>query len=206
MTPFHWNTLTRRCSGCSTFLRTIAGETHGFYLSEDTNIQYEGISYEEMHSRFRGEVIYQAETETHFPQMTVGDTLYFAARARTPSNRFPGVSREQYALHMRDVVMAMLGLSHTVNTRVGNEYIRGVSGGERKRTSIAEIVLCGSPLQCWDSSTRGLDSATALEFVRTLRTATQYTGSTAVVAIYQASQAIYDVSFSISLTLGVSQR
>lgn len=151
-----------------------------------------------MHSRFRGEVIYQAETETHFPQMTVGDTLYFAARARTPSNRFPGVSREQYALHMRDVVMAMLGLSHTVNTRVGNEYIRGVSGGERKRTSIAEIVLCGSPLQCWDNSTRGLDSATALEFVRTLRTATQYTGSTAVVAIYQAGQAIYDVSSSFN--------
>lgn len=180
-------------SGCSTFLKTIAGETHGLWLDHGTDIQYQGISWDEMHSRFRGEVIYQAETEIHFPQLSVGDTLHFAAHARAPSNRFPGVTREQYATHMRDVVMAMLGLSHTINTRVGNEYIRGVSGGERKRVSIAETILCGCPLQCWDNSTRGLDSSTALEFVRKLRLSTDYTGSTAIVAIYQASQAIYDI-------------
>lgn len=149
-----------------------------------------------MHSSFRGEVIYQAETETHFPQLTAGDTLYFAAQARAPANRFPGVSRQQYAEHMRDVVMAVFNLSHTFNTKVGNEYIRGVSGGERKRISIAETALSGSPLQCWDNSTRGLDSSTALEFVKTLRLSTQYSGSTAIVAIYQASQDIYDVCLS----------
>ncbi|GLA75640.1 hypothetical protein AtubIFM55763_006921 [Aspergillus tubingensis] len=185
--------LGRPGSGCSTFLKTIAGETHGLWLDHGTDIQYQGISWDEMHSLFRGEVIYQAETEIHFPQLSVGDTLHFAAHARAPSNRFPGVTREQYATHMRDVVMAMLGLSHTINTRVGNEYIRGVSGGERKRVSIAETILCGCPLQCWDNSTRGLDSSTALEFVRKLRLSTDYTGSTAIVAIYQASQAIYDI-------------
>ncbi|KAL2868039.1 pleiotropic drug resistance family ABC transporter [Aspergillus lucknowensis] len=185
--------LGRPGSGCSTFLKTIAGETHGLWLDEGTNIQYQGISWDEMHHRFRGEVIYQAETEIHFPQLTAGETLLFAAHARAPVNRFPGVTRDQYALHMRDVTMAMLGLSHTMNTRVGNEFIRGVSGGERKRVSIAETILCGCPLQCWDNSTRGLDSSTALEFVRNLRLSTEYTGSTAIVAIYQASQAIYDV-------------
>jgi hypothetical protein len=51
----------------------------------------------------------------------------------------------------------------------------------------------GSALQCWDNSTRGLDSATALEFVRTLRTSTKLTGATALVSVYQASQSIYDV-------------
>jgi ATP-binding cassette, subfamily G (WHITE), member 2, PDR len=146
-----------------------------------------------MHKRFRGEVIYQAETETHFPQLTVGDTLLFAAHARAPSNRFPGVSRKQYARHMRDVVMAIFGLTHTMNTKIGNELIRGVSGGERKRVSIAETSLCACPVQCWDNSTRGLDSYTALEFVRTLRNSTRYTRSTVIVSIYQAGQAIYDV-------------
>jgi ATP-binding cassette subfamily G (WHITE) protein 2 (PDR) len=53
-----------------------------------------------------------------------------------------------------------------------------------------------SPLQCWDNSTRGLDSATALDFVKTLRTSTDLTGATAIVALYQASQSIYDVSFT----------
>lgn len=180
-------------SGCSTFLKTIAGETHGLWLDEGSDIQYQGISWDDMHSRFRSEVIYQAETETHFPQLTAGDTLLFAANARAPANRFPGVSRIQYAEHLRNVTMAVLGLTHTMNTPVGNEMVRGVSGGERKRVSIAESTLCGCPLQCWDNSTRGLDSSTALEFVKNLQISTQFSGSTAIVAIYQASQAIYDL-------------
>ena len=77
---------------------------------------------ETMHKSFRGEAIYQAEVDVHFPQMTVGQTLGFAAEARAPSNRIPGVTREQYAAHTRDVAMAVYGLSHTVNTKVGNDF------------------------------------------------------------------------------------
>lgn len=150
-----------------------------------------------MRNQFRGEAIYTAETDVHFPQLSVKDTLTFAALARAPRNRIPGVTKQQYAEHMRDVVMAMLGLSHTINTRVGNDYVRGVSGGERKRVTIAEATLSGSPIQCWDNSTRGLDSANALEFCRTLRLMSEYTGTTASVAIYQASQSAYDVSILI---------
>ncbi|KAI9744799.1 MAG: hypothetical protein M1818_001724 [Claussenomyces sp. TS43310] len=185
--------LGRPGSGCSTFLKTVAGETNGFHVDERTEINYQGIPMKTMHKDFRGECIYQAEVDVHFPQLTVGQTLAFAAEARAPNNRFPGVSRPQYAEHMRDVVMAIFGLSHTINTKVGNDFIRGVSGGERKRVSIAEAALGGSPLQCWDNSTRGLDSATALEFVKTLRLSTELGGSAAIVAIYQASQSIYDV-------------
>lgn len=191
--------LGRPGSGCSTLLKTIAGETHGFFVDAGSEINYQGIPMETMHKDFRGECIYQAEVDVHFPQLTVGQTLAFAAAARAPSNRIPGVSRQQYAEHMRDVIMAVFGLSHTINTKVGNDFIRGVSGGERKRVSIAEAALGGSPLQCWDNSTRGLDSATALEFVKTLRLSTELSGSTAVVAIYQASQTIYDVFDKVSV-------
>ena len=185
--------LGRPGSGCSTLLKTISGETHGFHVDPQSDINYQGISAQMMHNNFRGECMYQAEVDVHFPQLTVGQTLSFAAAAKAPQNRPPGVSREQYAEHMKDVIMAVFGLSHTVNTKVGNDFIRGVSGGERKRVSIAEAALGRSPIQCWDNSTRGLDSATALEFVKTLRLSTSLSGSTAVVAIYQASQAIYDV-------------
>ncbi|KAL2816906.1 ABC-2 type transporter-domain-containing protein [Aspergillus granulosus] len=185
--------LGRPGSGCSTFLKTIAGEMNGISVSEDTVMNYQGISAKQMHSAFRGEAIYTAETDVHFPQLSVGDTLAFAAAARAPRNRLDGVSQEQYAKHMRDVVMAMLGLPHTINTRVGNDFIRGVSGGERKRVSIAEATLSQAPLQCWDNSTRGLDSANALEFCKNLALMSKYTGSTACVAIYQASQSAYDV-------------
>ncbi|PGH03298.1 hypothetical protein GX51_04168 [Blastomyces parvus] len=184
--------LGRPGSGCSTFLKTIAGEMNGIYLGDDAYINYQGIPIKQMHKQFRGEAIYTAETDVHFPQLTVGQTLDFAARARAPANRIPGVTREQYAIHMRDVIMASFGLSHTINTNVGNDFIRGVSGGERKRVSIAEACLSQAPLQCWDNSTRGLDSANALEFCRSLRLSTDYMGATICVAIYQASQSAYD--------------
>ena len=74
-----------------------------------------------------------------------------------------------------------------------NDFVRGVSGGERKRVSIAEMMLAGSPLSAWDNSTRGLDSATALKFVQALRFAADFRESVHLVAIYQASQAIYDL-------------
>nr|ACN71232.1 ABC transporter ABCl1 [Colletotrichum lindemuthianum] len=181
-------------SGCSTFLKTIAGETNGLYTDWTTPyFNYQGMSAKEMHTNHRGEAIYTAEVDVHFPQLSVGDTLTFAARARQPRQLPEGISKTTFANHLRDVVMAMFGISHTANTRVGNEYIRGVSGGERKRVTIAEAALSGAPLQCWDNSTRGLDSANAIEFCKTLRLQTELFDSTACVSIYQAPQSAYDL-------------
>lgn len=180
-------------SGCSTFLKTLTGETHGYEVGKDSDINYTGIDYKEMHSSFRGETIYTAEQDVHFPQMTVGDTLYFAARARAPRHVPGDVNKKQYAEHLRDVIMATFGIRHTINTQVGNEYVRGVSGGERKRVTIAEACLSGAPLQAWDNSTRGLDSANAIEFCKTLRVECEVSNTAAMVAIYQAPQAAYDI-------------
>ncbi|KAI0831531.1 ABC-transporter extracellular N-terminal-domain-containing protein [Hypoxylon sp. FL0890] len=138
-------------SGCSTFLKTIAGDTHGFYVNANATINYQGIRPKEMRTAFRGETIYTAEVDEHFPFLTDGDTLYFAARARCPKNIPDGISRKEYTEHLRDVTMAMFGISRTKNTPVGDDFIRGVSGAERKRVTITEAALSYSPLQCWDS-------------------------------------------------------
>jgi len=55
------------------------------------------------------------------------------------------------------------------------------------------MAVAGAPLAAWDNSTRGLDSASALKFVESLRTLAKLAGSAHAVAIYQASQAIYDI-------------
>jgi ATP-binding cassette subfamily G (WHITE) protein 2 (PDR) len=183
-------------SGCSTFLKTVAGETNGFYVDEKSQINYQGIEPKQMHTDFRGEAIYTAEVDVHFPQLSVGQTLEFAAIARAPRYIPGGISRDEYARCSRDVIMASFGISHTLNTQVGNDFVRGVSGGERKRVTIAEACLSGAPLQCWDNSTRGLDSANAIEFCKTIRMSTELLGSTAVVAIYQAPQSAYDVGLA----------
>lgn len=185
--------LGRPGSGCSTFLKCLSGLTQGLKKKKGTEIHYNGVGQDRFKKEFRGEAMYSGEDEKHFPHLTVGQTLNFAAAARTPSARAKSVPRKAYSKHMAEVAMAVFGLTHTRNTKVGDEYIRGVSGGERKRVSIAELALAGSMINCWDNSTRGLDAATALEFARSLKIGSNVAGMTQTLAIYQASQAIYDL-------------
>ncbi|EFR04875.1 ATP-binding cassette transporter [Nannizzia gypsea CBS 118893] len=180
-------------SGCSTFLKTISGETNGIYIKDGSYLNYRGLSAKEMHTAHRGDAIYTAETDVHFPVLTVGETLTFASRARCPQQLPQGIPRDEYCEHLRDVVMAMYGISHTVNTKVGDQFIQGVSGGERKRVTIAEATLANAPFQCWDNSTRGLDSANAVEFCKTLRLQSELFGQACAVSMYQAPQSAYDL-------------
>ncbi|CEP24325.1 CDR4 [Cyberlindnera jadinii] len=191
--------LGRPGSGCTTLLKSIASNTHGFDIGEESKISYDGLSPNEIKKHFRGDVVYNAESDIHFPHLTVWQTLYTAAKFRTPQNRIPGISREDFAAAMTNVYMATYGLLHTKNTKVGSELVRGVSGGERKRVSIAEVSLAGAKLQCWDNATRGLDAATALEFIRALRTSADVLDTTAVIAIYQCSQDAYDLFDKVSV-------
>jgi ATP-binding cassette, subfamily G (WHITE), member 2, SNQ2 len=105
----------------------------------------------------------------------------------------------------------MLNISHTKQTLVGDEFVRGVSGGERKRVSIAEMMATRARVQCWDNSTRGLDASTALDFVKSLRIMTDVLGQTTFVTLcvicccrhmtlifnccsrYQAGESIYEL-------------
>lgn len=111
--------LGRPGSGCSTFQKTICGELHGLDLHPDSVMNYNGIPMEKMHEEFKGECVYNQEVDRHFPHLTVCETLEFAASARTPSHRLSGVSRKQFVNETTQVVMAVLGLSHTYNTRGG---------------------------------------------------------------------------------------
>jgi len=61
-----------------------------------------------MSTAFKSEAIYTAEVDAHFPQLSVGDTLYFAARARAPRQLPDGVGRERYSKHLRDVRISLL--------------------------------------------------------------------------------------------------
>lgn len=143
--------LGRPGSGCSTFLKTITGETHGFIVDHVSKISYEGIQQDRMVREFKADLAYNQELDKHFPHLTVGQTLEFAAATRTPAHRPGGMSRAEYSRYMVEVVMSVCGISHTYKTKVGNDYVRGVSGGERKRVSIAEMMLSGSSINSWDN-------------------------------------------------------
>ncbi|KAM5164699.1 ATP-binding cassette sub-family G member 8 [Mantella aurantiaca] len=97
------------------------------------------------------------------PHLTVRETLSFIAKLRLPKS----YSHQQRQKRVEDVI-AELRLQQCANTKVGNEYTRGVSGGERRRVSIAVQLLWNPGILILDEPTSGLDSFTAHNLVITL--------------------------------------
>ena len=125
------------------------------------------------------------------------------------------MSRKDHIDHITNTLMTVLGLNHRRDTRIGDASLRGLSGGEKKRVSIAEALACRSLVGCWDkcvhaflrfsvsdlvhSATRGLDSSTALEFATALRTATDIRRVTTAFAAYQASESVCNLFDKVCL-------
>jgi ATP-binding cassette subfamily G (WHITE) protein 2 (SNQ2) len=76
--------------------------------------------------------------------------------------------------------------------------VRGVSGGERKRVSIAEMFAANAVVASWDNSTRGLDASTALDYAKSLRVITDIFQMVNFVSLYQAGEGIYEQCVSAS--------
>jgi len=93
---------------------------------------YAGISHSDRRHRLNGKVVYHPDIDVHFPSLTVEETVQFAARSRPTGNQ----ANETIAQATRSIC-SDLGLTGALGTKIGNAVIPGVSGGERKRTSIA---------------------------------------------------------------------
>ena len=86
-------------------------------------------------------MLIQKADDVHFPTLTVNQTMKFALSNKTPRERPEDLEKKrEFVQCMRDRILKSLAIGHTKKTRVGNEYIRGVSGGERKRVSLAEVM------------------------------------------------------------------
>lgn len=186
--------LGRPGSGCTTFLKTFCNQRAG-YVDVQGDVTYGGTSAKEMAKNFRGEIIYNPEDDLHYATLSVRNTLTFALRTRTPGkeSRMEGETKEEYVNEFLRVAAKLLWIEHTMDTKVGNEYIRGVSGGERKRVSIAEALITRASVQGWDNSSKGLDASTALEYVQSLRALTNMAHVSTAVSLYQAGESLYNL-------------
>lgn len=184
--------LGRPGSGCSSLLKVISGQTKT-YLDVQGDVTYSGIPSDKMFKDHIQELIYNPELDVHFPYLTVEETMNFAIGCKTPSIRIDNVSRREYQNTIKDLYLTLFGLKSVEKSLVGNDFVRGISGGQRKRVSIAEAMVTNGTLYCFDNATRGLDSSTALEFIEALRTSTNVTQTTSLVTIYQASESIYEL-------------
>jgi ABC-type multidrug transport system ATPase subunit len=184
--------LGRPGSGCTTLLKLLANRRLG-YEGVSGDIHFGSMDHKEA-LKYRSQIVLNTEEEIFFPTLTVGQTMDFATKLKVPSFRPQRYqeSTTKYHQDMKTFLMNAMGISHTVDTKVGNEYVRGVSGGERKRVSIIECLASRGSVFCWDNSTRGLDASSALDWAKCLRSITDDFGLSTVVTLYQAGNGIYN--------------
>lgn len=102
---------------------------------------------------FRTISAYVMQDDVLFSNLSVRETLRVAADLRLPAS-VPAAKKAQVV----DDVIAELGLAKAANTWIGNEIVRGVSGGERKRTNIGVELLSNPSIVFLDEPTSGLDA------------------------------------------------
>ncbi|KAJ5889084.1 hypothetical protein N7495_009125 [Penicillium taxi] len=183
--------LGRPGSGCTTLLKLLANRRGAYDVEGD--VRFGTMDHKEAEA-YRGQIVMNTEEEIFFPTLSVGDTMDFATKNKVPFNRPTDLpTAKEYREDFKDFLLRSLGITHTANTKVGNEYVRGVSGGERKRVSIIECMATRGSVFCWDNSTRGLDASSALDWAKLIRTLTDILGLATIVTLYQAGNGIYDL-------------
>ncbi|XP_059631626.1 ABC transporter G family member 22-like [Cornus florida] len=120
-----------------------------------------------------------------FQHLTVKETLAYAALLRLPNT----LTTEQKKERAIDVI-SELGLERCQNTIIGGEFVRGISGGERKRVCIGNEILLNPSLLFLDEPTSGLDSTTALRIIEMLHNIAE-AGKTVVTTIHQPSSRLF---------------
>jgi ABC-type multidrug transport system ATPase subunit/ABC-type multidrug transport system permease subunit len=120
-----------------------------------------------------------AQQDHLLPSLTVLETLRYAARLRLPSE----VSAAELERRVTDVVVE-LGLRDCAHSIVGSDTVKGVSGGEKRRLSIAVQMLTDPSVVLLDEPTSGLDAFTAFNVMRTVKRVA-HSGRTVVATVHQ---------------------
>lgn len=153
-------------SGKTSLLNAISHRVKDKAFQKTGSVYYEPvdpISTNESSSSSTG-TAYVMQQDVLLPSLTVRETLQFAADLRLSTTR----TKAERRLMVEDVVEE-LGLSECAATRIGDDAHKGCSGGEKRRTSIGIQLLADQPVLILDEPTTGLDAASALQVVETLK-------------------------------------
>ncbi|AHH01890.1 ABC transporter [Pithovirus sibericum] len=170
-------------AGKSTLLNILAGRIRSG-VSGQIRVQGEEIS----HSQMKRLVGYSTQNEVFFPYLTVRDTILFTSKIKSSDHQDQSV----------DEILEEFNLTRCANTLVGGPRVRGVSGGERKRASIANELVSSPSLIFLDEPTSGLDFSTARDCIQTLRQMAN-NGHTVLITIHQPSSTLFNLFDKILL-------
>ncbi|CAO2208644.1 unnamed protein product [Urochloa humidicola] len=168
---------------------------------------------------------YISQHDLHIGEMTVRETLAFSARCQGVGSRFDmltELSRREKAANIKpdadidafmkasamggqeanvvtDYILKILGLEICADTMVGDEMLRGISGGQRKRVTTGEMLVGPARALFMDEISTGLDSSTTFQIVNSLRQSIHILGGTAVISLLQPAPETYNLFDDILL-------
>ena len=138
-------------------------------------------------AKFRKMSAYVLQDDLMYPHLTVYETLYLAAQFFIGGD----VSDEKRESIVHSV-MRDLGLLSCRDTMIGDARVRGVSGGERKRTSIGVQLISNPTVFFLDEPTSGLDSFQAQSVMEAMSGLSR-TGKLVIAVIHQPRSSIFDM-------------
>ncbi|KAI5651241.1 hypothetical protein M9H77_37246 [Catharanthus roseus] len=209
-------------SGKTTLLLALAGKLDNT-LKVRGNITYNGHRLNEFVPQKTS--AYISQNDVHVGEMTVKETLDFSARCQGVGSRYELLSelarREREAgifpeaevdLFMKatamqglesnlntDYTLRILGLDVCKDTIVGDEMIRGISGGQKKRVTTGEMIVGPTKTLFMDEISTGLDSSTTFQIVKCLQQIVHLTEATVLMSLLQPAPETFDLFDDIIL-------
>ncbi|KAJ3694173.1 hypothetical protein LUZ60_009653 [Juncus effusus] len=203
-------------SGKTTLLLALAGRL-GTDLQMSGNITYNGHKLKEFVPQRTS--AYVGQQDWHAAEMTVRETLDFAGRSQGVGIKYQmlmellrreknlgikpdgdlDIFMKALALEGKqtnlvvEYIMKILGLDVCADTPVGDEMIKGISGGQKKRLTTAELLVGSARVLFMDEISTGLDSATTHQIIKYLRHSTHALDGTTIVSLLQPAPETYEL-------------
>jgi ABC-type multidrug transport system ATPase subunit len=129
-----------------------------------------------------------ASDASHSAVLTVKETLAFATQCTSDGHR----SQEDIDRRV-DRLLDMLDLSHVADTVVGDENLRGISGGQKRRVTVGEMMTDPkSAFFCFENITDGLASTDSLQLIQNLSSICRGLNKAAFISLLQPSDDIVE--------------
>ncbi|GFP81465.1 pleiotropic drug resistance protein 1 [Phtheirospermum japonicum] len=209
-------------SGKSTLLLALAGKLDPS-LKTSGRVTYNGHGMDEFVPQKTA--AYISQYDLHIGEMTVRETLAFSARCQGVGSRYEmlaELSRREKAANIKpdpdldiymkaaategdeanvvtDYILKVLGLDICADTMVGDEMIRGISGGQKKRVTTGEMMVGPAKVLFMDEISNGLDSSTTYQIVNMLGQYVHIMKGTAFISLLQPAPETYDLFDDIIL-------
>ncbi|KAF0684230.1 Aste57867_23784 [Aphanomyces stellatus] len=177
--------------GKTTLLKHLAGILHVKGKEELLgSVTYNGWKPDQVD--FSSFAAYVEQSDNHLPTLTVKETFEFAHKCLV-GNVDPNDPLAINEQHVVDVLISVLGLTECVDTILGNDMVRGVSGGQKRRVTLGEMLTGRAPLLLLDEFSNGLDASTAYDIAKVIRSMADILGKTVVMSMLQPPPELYDL-------------